>query len=363
MSDPVAHDEAVAKWIVQRTTSQRFPFRIAIERHGKTLLAVRAQSSWPGPGQQIFCLRDDSSDPDEHLETIESATVLHYTRLGRKLTIVLDRAVRKRCEFLRVEKQYRDRDGSYEQIFFRTESGIRAHRSRSHLELSPSEQKLTIAVDSGERYAWSFPDALVVRRRLSAGDYALMESGHAVAVVERKSFEGLLSDIGSIQALHHQLADLARHDRAIVVIEAQYGDFLDPRRLAGKWPATYVARVFAEVAALHPGLPMVFAGSRKLAASYALQYFAACSASLSGAESPQLSLVSEADSSYHAVPVEIQIRDIVLAWSRESFATSEIATKFSAIPRSRVVRVLNELVEEGLLERSGRGRGIRWRRI
>ena len=32
------------------------------------MLAVRAQASWPGPGQQIFCLRERELDPAEPLE-------------------------------------------------------------------------------------------------------------------------------------------------------------------------------------------------------------------------------------------------------------------------------------------------------
>jgi len=344
---------------VERAVNPRFPYRISIVRDGKTLLAVRAQSSWPGPGQQIFCLRENTLDPDEQLDTIESVTVLHYTQLGRKLAVVLDRAVRKRCEFLRVEKPFRDREGSYEQIFFRTESGIHSHRSRSRLEVRPSTARMTIAVDSGERYAWRFPAAVVIRRRLPVGDYALMEGGRTVAVVERKSFDGLLTDMGSIQSLHHQLADLARSERAAVVVEAQYGDFLDDRRLAGKWPSSYIARVIAELAAMHPTLPMVFAGNRKLANRYAMQFFATCSARM---ESPQLSLVSEADPSYNAVPIEQEIRDAVLAWPEDLFATADLAAKFSATPSRRIHRVLGELEAEGLVGRVGRGRGLRWKK-
>jgi len=357
MSDPGAVYKSVTTWLVQRTASLRFPFRIVIERNGTALLAVRAQSSWPGPGQQIFCVREEALDPEETLETVESVTVLHYTQLGRKLTIVLDRAIRKRCEFLIVQKWYKGRQGTYDQIFFRTESGIRAHRSRSHLELRQSDKQLTVAVDSGERYAWSFPDAVVTRRRLAVGDYALMENGHAVAVVERKSFDGLLTDIGSIQALHHQFADLAQCERAIVVVEAQYGDFLDERRTGRKWPASYISRVIAELASMHPRLPVVFAGSRKLANSFALQYFAACSAR---SEDPQLTLVSEADSFYKAVPVERQIRDAALAWPEECFRTFDMAVKFPGILPRRVARVLGELEAEGLLERRGRARAMRW---
>lgn len=346
-------------WLVQRTTSTRFPFRIVIERNGKALLAVRAQSSWPGPGQQIFCIREDGLEADEYLETIESVPVRTYTQLGRKLAIVLDRPTRKRCEFLKVQKAYKDREGSYDQIFFRTESGIRAHRSRSHLELRSSPRKLTIAVDSGERYAWKFPEAIVLRRRLPAGDYALMEEGHQVAIIERKTFDGIVSDLGSIQGLHHQLADVARYERAIVVVEAQYGDFLDDRRLSGKWPASYVARAFAEVAAMHPKLPVIFAGNRKLANRYALQYFEACA---SGSRSPQLSLVSEPDPSYNASSVEDTIRDSALAWQM-AFATRELAERFPDVRPARVRRVLDALEAEGMISRSGKGRGVKWMRL
>jgi hypothetical protein len=126
-----------ATWILERTASPRFPFRLSIEQNGRLILAVRAQARWPGPGQQIFCLRERELDPAEPFEPIERVPVAHLTRLGRKLTVVLDRPTRKRCELLVVRKPRRDGTGTYEQVFFRTESGIRAHRSRTHLELAP----------------------------------------------------------------------------------------------------------------------------------------------------------------------------------------------------------------------------------
>jgi len=117
--------------------------------------------------------------------------------------------------------------------------------------------------------------------------------------------------------------------------------------------------VIAELAAMHPTLPMVFAGNRKLANRYAMQFFATCSARM---ESAQLSLVSEADASYDAVPVEQQVRDAVLAWPEGGFATADLAAGFSATPSRRIHRVLGELEAEGLVERVGRGRGLRWKK-
>jgi len=349
-----------ALWTVERTRHRRFPFRIAIEQEGRRILAVRAQSPWPGPGQQIFCLREHSLDPDEPLDPLEQVPVAHLGKVGRKLTVVLDRANRKRCEFLAVEK--RKNDGTpLEQIFFRTESGIRAHRSRTRMELLPDSQLLTIAIDSGERYPWRFPGAVVRRRRLPAGDYALLEDERPVAVVERKSFDNLLGDFGALQALHHLLEDLASTDSSALVIEAQYGDFLDPKKLGGRWPAVHTARVLAELAALHPRLQIVFAGNRKLANVWCHRFFTACR---TREASPQLDLVRETLAGYDPVvrgpAFDDRVRDAALHRLEQPFAFRDLAGRFPEVPEARVRRVLGQMTREGLLQGIGRGRGRRY---
>jgi hypothetical protein len=100
-------------WVVERTRSRRFPVRVSIEQDGRLVVAVRAQAPWPGPG--------------------------------------------KRCEFLTVRKERRDGGGSHEQVFFRTESAIRAHRSRGRVELRATAAALAIVIDSAARYPWRFP--------------------------------------------------------------------------------------------------------------------------------------------------------------------------------------------------------------
>lgn len=354
-----------AVWTVERTAHRRFPIRITIEQDGRLLLAVRAQSAWPGPGQQIFCLRERMLDPAEHLEPLERVPVAHLARVGRKLTVVLDRPNRKRCEFLVIAKVSPKTGRSIEQVFFRTESGIRAHRSRSRVELLPSAApaQLTIAIDSAERYPWRFPGATVLRRRLAVGDYALLQAGGEVALVERKSFDNLLSDVGAVQALHHQLEDLSRLPTAALVVEAQYGDFLDERRLGGRWPAAHVARVLAELTAMHPRLPVVFAGNRKLANGWCARFFAACA---TREASPQLDLVRETLAGYVAAPqgpgIEARVREAALAADGPDFTIRDLAARLPDVPVSRIRRVLGHLQEEGLVHRSGRGRGVRWHR-
>jgi hypothetical protein len=326
---------------------------------------VRAQARWPGPGQQIFCLREDALDLTEPLEPLERVPVAHLGRVGRKLGIVLDRPNRKRCELLVIRKERRDGSGTYEQIFFRTETGIRAHRSRTRVELSKvGEPTLRVAIDSTERYPWRFPAAVVERRKLAAGDYALLEGDHVAAVVERKTFDNLLSDIGALQALHHQVADLASHEAAALVIEAQYADFLDPKRLAGRWPAPHVARVLAELVALHPTLPVIFAGNRKLGNLWTQRFFEAVAARQAV---PAAQLHLDVKLRYDAYPrapgLDEQIRFAALEELPDPFAFAELAARFPDTPHMRLRRVLGQLKREGRLERVGAGRGARWRRI
>ena len=352
-----------ALWVVERTASTRFPYRVTIEQHGRVILAVRAQARWPGPGQQVFCLRERELDPAEPLEPLERVPVAQLTRLGRKIALVLDRPTRKRCELLVVQKPRRDGAGAYEQVFFRTESGIRAHRSRTRLELAPPPATLTVAVDSAERYPWRFPGAAVHRRKLPVGDYALLVGERTAAVVERKSFDNLLGEVGAIQALHQQLADLAGQPAPALVIEADYRDFLDPKRLAGRWSPTHLARVLAELAAMHPTLPVIFAGNRKLANLWAYRFFGAVAARRADPGPP---LVRELELRYDPVPrpaaLADRIRTAALVDLPAPFAFADLAARFAGTPAGQLRRVLDGLRREGRIARIGAGRGARWHR-
>lgn len=348
-------------WIVERSANRRLPFRISIEQDGRLILAVRAQAQWPGPGQNIFCLRERELDPAEVLEELQRVPVVALNHVGRKLAVALDRPQRKRCEFLTVRKPRRDGAGTYEQVFFRTESAIRAHRSRSRVELRDAPGTLAVVVDSAERYPWRFPGATVSRRKLAVGDYGLLAGERLVAVVERKSFDNLLTDVGALQALHQQLADLASVSTAALVIEAEYRDFLDSARLDGRWPATHLARVLGELSALHPRLPIVYAGNRKMANAWTHQFFRSLGAR-HAAPTPQL--VMEAVARYDAVPrqpgLDERIRDAALNELPQPFAFAALAARFPDVSAPRLRRVVGQLRKEGRLTRTGSGRAARW---
>jgi len=352
-----------AFWVVERTASRRFPFRVSIEQDGRLVAAFRVQARWPGPGQQVFALRERALDGAESLVEVERVPVAHLGRVGRKLTLTLDRPNRKRCEFLVVRKERRDGSGAYEQVFFRTQSGIQAHRSRTRVELGAPDTALVVVVDSAERYPWRFPGAVVRRRPLAAGDYALLQGERVAAVVERKSFDNLVTDVGAIQALHQQLADLASHERAALVIEAQYGDFLDPARARGRWPPAHVARVLGEITALHPKLPVVFAGNRKLANLWTERFFRAVAA---GAAAPALELplmvAARYDDTTRGPGTDELIREAIVGPGAipSPFRFAQLAKRFPGVAVARIRRVMGQLKREGRLERSGAGRAASW---
>lgn len=347
------------EWIVEEGGNDRFPFRIRIVQDGRIVLAVRAQRAWPGPGASVFCLRDDAADACEPRSLRERVPVLHVRRLGRKLSVTLDRPRQKRCEFLKTERKRRDGGGAVEQIFFRTQQSTEGHASRGRVELVP-QRDLEIAVDAMERYPWRFPGATIRRRRLPVGDYALLDAERIVAVVERKSLANFLSDVGSIKVLHQQLAELGAQPRAAFVVEASYADLTNPKRIA-RWPSSHLLRVVAELAALHPSVHFVWPGNRKLANAWAQHFFAATAAAKA---QPLADIVREPVLAFRDAPPQVdldtRIRRGALYDLADGFAFGELRALAPGASDGRIRRVLHQLRDEGHLRCDGRGRSARW---
>ena len=350
----------MATWIVQRTSDTRFPFRIAIEQDGRTLFAVRAKAAWPGAGTQVFCLRERGSGASEALDEVERVPVVHIARLGRKLSVTLDRPQRKRCEFLILEKPRKD-GGTFEQVFFRTEAAARAHKSSKYAELSTrAADDMAVVVDSMERYPWRFPGAHVSRRKLPVGDYALVHDERPYAIVERKTLQNLLGDLSQLKGLHQQLAELSAWPRAALVIEAQYADFGDPARI-GQWPAAHLLRVLGELPALFPTIQCVFAGNRKLANVWTQRWFAAVHAAI---HQPRLPQIAETVARYDARPgdggVDARIRFAALHDLPDGFRIGLLRKRFPECGPDRVKRVVDQLRREGRLHAQGHGPATTW---
>lgn len=98
-------------WILERIAGERFPYRIRLVQGNRLLLALKVQSVWPGAGTQVFCLRDTTLD-NETLEMVDFVPILSLRRYGKRLAVVLDRRMNKRCDFLFLKKKYKNKEGS-----------------------------------------------------------------------------------------------------------------------------------------------------------------------------------------------------------------------------------------------------------
>ena len=252
------------------------PYRLQIIRGDKPWLVLRTQDHWPAAGRHIFCLRkEEPPEPDEMLVELERVGIVAFNERGRRISVVLDRKRYKRCDFLFLKKSYKGRPGeSYEQIFWLTQRSIEQHRPAFKLVTRRGSPELVVRVHSNEKYLWRFPGAVTERDAIAAGDYALMDGEKILAVVERKTLDNLLADLGMMPVLHQRLAELAAQDNNALVIEASYADFLNPKKVHHYTPS-FCAKAIAELHALHPTLRIVLCASRKAANEWTRHFFTA----------------------------------------------------------------------------------------
>lgn len=259
-------------WILKKTEGERFPYQLIIKEKNETILSLLVQDRWPGGNRNIFCLRTPELNTEG--EIVEQVRIISIRRYGKRMAIVLDREKNKRCEFLFLKKKYKNREGEYEQIFWRTYQALRERRPKIKLSRYVDET-LQIIIDINERYPYKFPNSETEKRKLPCGDYALVnENGEILAIVERKTFTDFKDKFSNIPLLHQFLGELENYKFSAVVIEANYSDFLNKEKLEFYQPE-FSARVIAQIFVYHPDLTIVFAGSRKLAQEWVYRYFLA----------------------------------------------------------------------------------------
>ena len=266
------------RWLLYKTGHERFPFRLLVEHAPGTFLCFDVQDRWPGPGKSVFCLaRPEVRAEDLPLdrEPEDSCAITFIRRYGRKLTVLLDRKNRKRSWFLTIEKRSKTTPGkTYAQTFWITQASAAARRGGAYLSSRGKAHDLAIVRDSRERYGYSFPRHEVAREAMPVGDYALRDAtGALVAVVERKTRDQFLADIGTLEVMRARLLEMtARYRNCALVIEADYSDLVNPKK-ARFYSAGLVADVIAELATAYPGLQVAFCSNRKFAAEWVERYF------------------------------------------------------------------------------------------
>jgi hypothetical protein len=263
-------------WILERCVNERFPYRLQIQREGKSWLILRTQDRWPAVGKNIFCLREEEPPkPGEVAEEVERVPIVAFHERGSRISVILGRKRYKRCDFLFLSRQYkRNPAENYEQIFWLTQRSIEQHRPSAKLIRRTTAPDITIRIASDEHYPWRFPEAHIERGPLPVGDYALMDGDNIVALVERKTFENILGDFGIMPVLHQHLAELVTYEYHALVIESLYADFLNPKKVH-HYSIGFCARAIGELYALHPRLNIVFCANRKMASEWTRHYFSA----------------------------------------------------------------------------------------
>lgn len=261
---------AIDSFLVARNPDpdSTLPFLLRLPIDGGVLL--KARDRWPTTAR-VYCHPLDEWPADA--EILEQVPVRTCARRGAAIDLVLDRGRNNRSQIV-FTKPHPGRAGGRPMIFWQTARTAQRARPGQRVPTRRASQleRLTILVDTRERYPYKFTGRRVERQRvaLPVGDYAVRDGERVVAVVERKTPEDFNKSLVD-GSLNYALAELAALPAAAIVVEQRYGALLNDERTQPGWLLELVARLQVR----YPAVPIVFADSRKLAEEYTYRYLAA----------------------------------------------------------------------------------------
>jgi hypothetical protein len=231
-------------------------------------LVLKARETWPRTAK-VYCHRATPDEWHDQLEIVEDVGVGSCDRKGVAIDLVLERGKEHRSQFVFTRMK-----GGREGIFWQSAKTTKKARPSVRIPGRRASflTELTITVDTRERYAYKFTkqQAEISKAKLPVGDYGVLHEGQVVALVERKSLADLakgLSDGG----LAYQMADLATHQRAAVVVEERYSQVFKNEYVDGGW----LADLIAQLQVRYPTVPIVFCETRPLAEEWTFRYLGA----------------------------------------------------------------------------------------
>ena len=345
-----------AEWILDQTDTEKFPFLLTIQEQGRILQQFLVQDSWPAEGKNIFCLRPERhTQPWRCVAQRERVPIKALQWRGKLLAVVLDRSLRKRCEFLFTEKRYKKGQGSYEQIFWRTQDYFRQRPARIKSS-SGKVQQIEILIDSQERYPYNFDCSR--RERLPVGDYGVQDDqGNFLALIERKTFRDFLHSLNRINHLHMNLAELASYPGAALVVEAPYHYFLDPAKLRPHQIKPAIAdSLIMELFSNHRQVHLVFMENRKIAQHWCESFLKACS--MTGDPLQDKQSTAAEDKPQYNVPEYEHPEELILALSNFTFA--QLRNNFPGWSQGQLRNILVKFKHKGLIDSQGRGTKAYW---
>jgi hypothetical protein len=251
----------------------RLPYLVRLPLPGGDVV-LKAREPWPRTGA-VYCHPADGEWPTD-AELVERVPVRSCRRRGGAIDLVLDRAREHRSQLVFTRVRGR------EVIFWQSPRTARAARPGVRVpgRRAAGLDRLTILVDTRERYPWRFARQRAVateRRALPAGDYAVEVPGGdgLAAVVERKTLADLAGSLVD-GSLNYLLAELAALPRAAVVVEDRYAGVFKLEHV----PAGFVADLLGALAVRYPAVPVVFCDTRPLAQEWAYRFLGAAVAEL-----------------------------------------------------------------------------------
>ncbi len=169
----------------------------------------------------------------------------------------------------------------------------------------------------------------------------------------------MISSLSDLRLLNQTLGELETWPSPALVVEANFGDFLDPKKIRPLNPP-YCTRAITEMTALHPKVPIVFAGSRKQANLWTMAFFKTVRAMK---EEPQGRLATQKPPFVSSPDIPslttAQVKEAIEKMP-EPFTFKELAQALPDVSEHALRRTLKDLREEGLVTCAGRGKAARW---
>jgi hypothetical protein len=331
--------------------------RLPVSGEGRIYLAAR--DTWPRSGD-VFCyqVREWPVEAD----IVEEVPVEACWRVGLAVHLVLRRRHNRRSLFVWTKK------GGRTLIFWRSPASMARARPGTRVPLARSfRESLRVAVDVRERYPWRFSgrNVTVERRRLPAGDYALLREDTVVAAVERKTPRDLaVSAISGELAL--ALTDLSATPHAALVVEGRLSDAVKAASAGAVRPG-WLADILAALQVSHPRVAWMFAETRQLAEDWAYRWLAVCARADQPYAMPLLDerALGEPALSHESSPRMMDAAARRATLGREAEAghiwTSREAAERCGVAQLTAAADLRALVHDGSLVVIGRGRARAYR--
>jgi len=241
------------------------PYLLSLPLEGSQPIMLATRAPWPADND-LYCHPVD--EWPHHPKVVEQCEVNVCRRRGKAIDLILNRRQRRRSIFVWTKNKK-----GRTLIFWRSASSMKGARPGIRVPQARAlRSRLTVAVDTNERYAWRFADHHVrlVERELPAGDYGLFHDSDLIAAIERKKIDDLATASVSGR-LTFTLQELAVLPYSAVIVQGRLSDLMEHESVRSGWLLNLVAALQIQ---FHR-VTWMFAETRSIAEDYAYRWLAA----------------------------------------------------------------------------------------